>query len=291
MKIRGIIPAIVTPLTEAQTINEEVTRQLTNRLIDSRVNAIFALGTNGEFHLFDETEKVRLAQIIIDEVAGRVPVIVGVGGNSTEGVIKLSKQMEAIGADALSIITPYFITPTQTEVITHYKKIAEQTSLPIILYNIPFRTGMNLETETVSVLQQVPNIVGIKDSSGDFNKIKEYIDTTRDGDFFVLAGTDSLILKTLKAGGVGAIAATANAVPELVVSIYENWINGNLEEAQKAQDKLEPLRNSFKYGTLPSVLKKTVELLGTPVGPPKLPVSELSGEALKKVQEMIKLYQ
>lgn len=290
MKLEGIIPAMLTPLTQEQSINESVTRQLTNKLIDSGVNGIFTLGTNGEFYLFDDEDKVKIAKIIIDEVNGRVPVIVGVGGNSTEGVIRLIKKMEVIGADVLSIITPFFITPTQEEVIAHYQQIAAKTALPILLYNIPSRTGVNLEVDTVALLAKIPNIVGIKDSSGEFNNIQQYIDATKDEDFYVLAGSDALILKTLNAGGVGAVAATANAVPELVVSIYKHWLNGELAEAQKAQDKLDPLRNSFKYGTLPSVLKKSVELLGIPVGPTKMPVAELAGESLEKVKEMIKFY-
>ncbi len=290
MKIKGIIPAMVTPLTKEQTVNEHVTRQLTNYLIQSGVHGIFTLGTNGEFHLLHTEEKIKVAQCIIEEANGRVPVIVGTGGNSTEEVIQLSKQMEAIGADALSVITPYFIAPTQKEVIVHYEKIAENTSLPILLYNIPSRTGMDLEPETVATLAKVPNIVGIKDSSGKFDNIQQYINVTKEDDFSVFAGTDSLILKTLMAGGVGAVAATANMIPDIVLSIYNSWLKGDIEEAEKAQEKLQPLRDTFKYGTLPSVLKKAVEVYGIPVGPPKLPVSELSGDALSKVEEMVSYY-
>ncbi|WP_208587724.1 4-hydroxy-tetrahydrodipicolinate synthase [Gracilibacillus suaedae] len=287
----GIIPAMVTPLTNDQAINESVTRQLVNKLIEANVNGLFILGTNGEFHLLNKNEKIQLAKIVMDEVGGRVPVIVGTGGNSTAEVIELSQEMEGVGADALSVITPFFITPTQEEVITHYKTIAKSSSLPIILYNIPSKTGMNLEPATVETLAKETNIVGIKDSSGNFDNIKAYIQATNREDFFVMCGTDSLILKTLEAGGVGAVAATANAVPEIVVSIYQNWLNNNLQMAEEAQRKLGPLRSSFQYGTIPSVLKKTVEMRGIPVGPPKLPVSEASGETLEKIKEVLKLYE
>lgn len=287
---KGIIPAMVTPLTSNQQINEKVVSQLVNKLISSGVNGLFALGTNGEFHLLSRNEKIKLAKLIVDEVNGGVPVIVGTGGNSTSEVIELSKVMEDIGADALSVITPFFITPSQEEVINHYKAIAQSTSLPIILYNIPSKTGMNLESDTVVTLAKIPNIVGIKDSSGDFDNIQAYIDATKMEDFFVMCGTDSLILKTLKAGGVGAVAATANVVPKIVVSIYQNWLNGNIQAAEEAQEKLNPLRSSFQYGTIPSVLKKTVELTGIPVGPPKLPVTEVSGDTLEKVKDVVKFY-
>lgn len=290
MDLKGIIPAMLTPLTKEQTVNVKGIQQLTNYLIKSGVHGLFTLGTNGEFHLFSAEEKMKIAQSIIDEVNGRVPVIVGTGGNSTEEVIELSKKMEEIGADALSVITPYFISPTQEELIVHFEKIAEATSLPVLLYNIPPRTGVNLAPETVARLAKVPNIVGIKDSSGNFENIEQYIRVTKEDDFSVFAGTDSLILKTLMAGGVGAVAATANMIPDIVVSIYNSWLEGNVEEAQKAQEKLQPLRDTFKYGTLPSPLKKAVELYGIPVGPPKLPVSELSGDALEKVKEMVAGY-
>lgn len=290
LELKGIIPAMLTPLTDKQTINDEVVVQLTRHLIDSGVHGIFILGTNGEFHLLSAEEKLHLARIVIREAKGKVPVIVGTGGDNTEGVIALSRQMEELGADGLSVITPYFIAPTQEELIVHYEKIAAATSLPILLYNIPARTGVHLEPETVARLAKIPNMIGIKDSSGSFDNISKYIEATKDEAFSVYAGTDSLILRTLMAGGAGAVAATANMVPEIVVSIYNNWLNGNIEAAEKAQEQLQPLRDSFKYGTLPSVLKKAVELSGIPVGPPKSPVAEVSGAALDKVKEMVSFY-
>ncbi|QXE17867.1 4-hydroxy-tetrahydrodipicolinate synthase [Clostridium sp. 001] len=291
MELKGIITAMVTPMTKEQKIDENVTKQLVNHLIDAGVNGIFILGTNGEFHLLSNEEKIELAKIVIKEVSGRAPVFVGTGGNRTEEVIELSKKMEKIGADALSIITPYFIPVTQDEVINHYKKIAASTSLPILLYNIPSKTGMTLEPETVAELSKVDNIIGIKDSSGKFENIQNYIEITKNSkNFGVLAGTDSLILKTLMAGGKGAIAATSNMIPDIVVSIYKNWKNGNIEAAEKAQEELQPLRDTFKYGTLPSILKKAVELYSIPVGPPRLPAAEPTGQALEKVKEMVKFY-
>ncbi|MEH7483280.1 4-hydroxy-tetrahydrodipicolinate synthase [Neobacillus drentensis] len=290
MELKGIIPAMLTPLTVEQKVNEAVTRQLTNHLIDSGVHGIFILGTNGEFHLLNTEEKLEIARIVIEEVNGRVPVMVGTGGNSTEETIDLSQKMEQLGADALSLITPFFIPPTQEEMAVHFEKVAETTSLPVLLYNIPARTGVNIEPETVARLAKIPNIVGIKDSSGSFTNIENYINVTKDEDFSVFAGTDSLILQTLQAGGKGAVAATANMVPDVVVAIYNNWLEGNLEAAQENQQKLQPLRDAFKYGTLPSVLKKAVELYSIPVGPPKMPVAEISGDALDKVAEMVEIY-
>jgi 4-hydroxy-tetrahydrodipicolinate synthase len=290
LKLKGIYPAMLTPLTNNQNINEDVLRQLTNHLIQSIVHGIFALGTNGEFHLFNTEEKVRIAKIIIEEADGRVPVMVGTGGNSTEETIELSKRMENIGADALSIITPFFIPPTQEELLDHYKAIASATSLPVLLYNIPSKTGINISAEIVAELADDPNIVGIKDSSGNFDNVLAYIEAVKNKDFAVFAGTDSLILKTLLAGGQGAVAATANMLPETVLSIYTYWNEGNIEQAEKEQEKLQPLRDTFAYGTIPSSLKKATELFGIPVGPPKLPVKEVKGEGLEKIKQMVDSY-
>ncbi|MBD1382638.1 4-hydroxy-tetrahydrodipicolinate synthase [Metabacillus arenae] len=290
MKLKGIFPAMLTPLTKDQQVNEDVLRQLTNHFIQSGVHGIFALGTNGEFHLFNNKEKVRIAKVIIEEAAGRVPIMIGTGGNSTEEVIELSKMMEEAGADALSIITPFFIPPTQKELLDHYKAIANESNLPVLLYNIPSKTGINIHAEIVAELADVPNIAGIKDSSGQFENILAFIEATKNKDFAVFAGTDSLILKTLSAGGKGAVAATANMLPETVVAIYNHWHEGNINQAEIEQEKLQPLRDTFAYGTIPSSLKKATDLYGIPVGPPKLPVKEPTGDALEKIKLMVDSY-
>ncbi|MCZ0106960.1 4-hydroxy-tetrahydrodipicolinate synthase [Bacillus licheniformis] len=288
---KGIYPAMLTPLTEDQSIDESALKQLTNHLIDAHVHGLFALGTNGEFHMFNTEDKLKVAEIIIQETAGRVPVMVGSGGNSTEEAIWLSKEMERLGADALSVITPFFIPPTQEEAAVHYKTIAASVSLPVLLYNIPSKTGFHLDPETVAELAKVDNIVGIKDSSGNFENIQQYIEQTKNEDFSVFAGTDSLIFKTLQAGGAGAVAATANMLPDIVTSIYHHWAEGETEKAEAAQMELQPLRDTFRLGTIPAALKKAVELYSIPVGPPKAPVKELTGPALLEVEKMVASYQ
>jgi 4-hydroxy-tetrahydrodipicolinate synthase len=148
-------------------------------------------------------------------------------------------------------------------------------------------TGVHLESQTVSRLSGISNILGIKDSSGKLENIKSYIDMSGKY-FYVLAGNDSLILDTLKAGGTGAISATANVVPELVVSIFESFKNGRMDEAEAAQEKLKPLREAFKLGTAPGVLKEAANIVGIPAGPARMPVSKLSGNALEELQRVIK---
>lgn len=290
MDYKGIICAMITPLDENQDINPKATRELIDYLINKGVYGLFILGTNGECHVLTDDEKVEFAKIVIEHTNNRVPVFVGTGGNSTREVINLSKRMEAIGASALSIITPYFVPPTQKELIEHYKAVAAEVSLPIMMYNMPGKTGINIEPESVKELSKVKNIVGIKDSGGKLDNMKAYLEVTKGEDFGVFSGSDSLILDILKVGGHGAVAATANFLAGIDVAIYNNFIKGDIEAAQKAQDSIEELRRILKFGTIPSVIKQTVVFNGINVGPARLPVSRVTGEKLDEIKRVVEDY-
>jgi 4-hydroxy-tetrahydrodipicolinate synthase len=290
MDYKGIICAMITPLDENQDINPKATRELIDYLINKGVYGLFILGTNGECHVLTDDEKVEFAKIVIEHTNNRVPVFVGTGGNSTREVINLSKRMEAIGASALSIITPYFVPPTQQELIEHYKAVAAEVSLPIMMYNMPGKTGINIEPESVKELAKVKNIVGIKDSGGKLDNMKAYLEVTKGEDFGVFSGSDSLILDILKVGGHGAVAATANFLAGIDVAIYNNFIKGDIEAAQKAQDSIEELRRILKFGTIPSVIKQTVVFNGINVGPARLPVSRPTGEKLDEIKRVVESY-
>ena len=290
MDYKGIICAMITPLDENQDINPKATRELIDYLINKGVYGLFILGTNGECHVLTDDEKVEFAKIVIEHTNNRVPVFVGTGGNSTREVINLSKRMEAIGASALSIITPYFVPPTQKELIEHYKAVAAEVSLPIMMYNMPGKTGIKIEPESVKELAKVKNIVGIKDSGGKLDNMKAYLDATKGEDFGVFSGSDSLILDILKVGGHGAVAATANFLAGIDVAIYNNFIKGDIEAAQKAQDSIEELRRILKFGTIPSVIKQTVVFNGINVGPARLPVSRVTGEKLDEIKRVVEDY-
>lgn len=281
---------MITPLDENQNINPKATCELIDYLINKGVSGLFILGTNGECHVLTDDEKVEFAKIVVKHTNNRVPVFVGTGGNSTREVINLSKRMEEIGASALSIITPYFVPPTQNELIAHYKAIAEAVNLPIMMYNMPGKTGINIEPESVRELAKVKNIVGIKDSSGKLDNMKAYLEVTSGEDFSVFSGSDSLILDILKAGGHGAVAATANFLAGIDVAIYDNFIKGDLEAAQKAQDSIEELRRILKLGTIPSVIKKAVVLNGIDVGPARFPVTQPIGEDLEEIKKVVENY-
>ena len=290
MEIKGIITAMVTPFDENQKINETAARQLVDKLISQGVHGLFILGTNGEFHVLSDDEKVEFAKIVIDQAAHRVPVYVGAGACGTQETIKLAQRMEAVGADALSVISPYFIAPTQQELADHYRKVAEAVNIPIIMYNIPKNTGINIEPETVKSVIGVKNIAGIKDSSGNMENMQGYINAGKGSDFVVLVGSDSKILPALKIGAAGAIAGTSNVIAELDVSIYENYLKGNLEAAEQAQKDIDVLRGVLKLGTVPSVMKRAVTLLGINVGDARYPVSKLPAEADEQIKAALAYY-
>ncbi|MCD5996839.1 4-hydroxy-tetrahydrodipicolinate synthase [Pseudomonas sp. CDFA 602] len=289
MQFRGIIPALVTPFTDDHKLDENALRNLIENLLQAGVHGLFVLGTNGEFFTLSELEKLQIARITVDAAAGRVPVVVGTGAFATHEVIELNKKMIDVGADALSIITPYFNAISQSELITHYTAIADASRLPLMMYNIPAKTGMSIGINAVATLSQHPQIKGIKDSAGNFDALVQMMQY-RSEDFAVFAGTDSLIYWNLLAGGDGAIAATANAVPHVVMSIWNNFQSGNHDAARVAQEALRPLRDAFALGTMPVVLKTATQLLNVPVGPCRLPVQPLDAAALEKLRGMLATY-
>lgn len=290
MNIEGIITAMVTPFDENQKVNEQATKDLVNRLIESNVNGLFILGSNGEFHVMTQEEKLSFAKVVIDEVNKRVPVYVGTGGNSTAEVVKMSKEMEKIGADALSVITPFFVSLTEEELYYHYVTIAESVSIPIIVYNIPKNTGINLSVDLMKRLAKVENIIGVKDSSGNIENIKGYIEATKEEEFCVLSGSDSLILNALDAGATGAIAATSNLLTNIDVSIYQHWLKNERQEAEEAQNSIEDFRRVLKLGSIPSVLKKAMELAGIQVGPARFPELEPTEDVTNEIESVVKSY-
>lgn len=269
---KGIIPALLTPFDENEEVDYRKLRIHVRRMLESGVHGIFCLGTNGEFYALTEEEKLKIAETVVDEVNGKVPVYAGSGDIATRNVIRLTNKLQKIGVSAVSIVTPYFINPSQYELYKHYARIAMETELPIILYNIPSRTHVNLEPETVAALaKDFPSIIGIKDSSGDINLIKKYITQTPPS-FSVLCGNDGLILDTLLLGGSGAVAGTANVIPHILVNLYNAFIKGNIEEARMWQDRIAPLRADGNLFTPPSVIKVQANIAGYSVGKSRMPI-------------------
>lgn len=293
MKMEGIITPIVTPFKRnvSQEINYEATKELIDHLISHGVNGIFILGSNGEFHVIDEDEKIEFTKKVVEFVDKRVPVYVGTGACSTRATIRLSKAVEAAGADALSVITPYFLKPTDENLYNHYKEIAESVNIPIMLYNIPKATGCLLNPELVERLADIPNIKGIKDSSGDVDNLKAYAEIAKRKDINLLVGSDSKISIAYDLGATGAVAGTSNVIVDTLVGLDKALRSGETELAEKLQKDIDVLRGVLKLGTVPSVMKRATELAGiAEIGPARKPVQELSAEDDEKIKEMLKYY-
>ena len=291
IELKGIIPPILTPMNSDESVNLDVLREQIELMIEGGIHGLFPFGTNGEGYILSEKEKIEVLEVTIDQVNGRVPVYAGTGCISTADTIRMSKKAQELGADVLSIITPSFALASQKELYNHYAEVAKHVDIPIVLYNIPARTGNKLLPETVAKLaKDVDVIMGAKDSSGDWDNLQAYINLTRDLDkgFKVLSGNDSLILPCLKAGGAGGIAGCANVYPHVLASIYDLFKAGKLEEAEVAQESIASFRAIFKYGNPNTVVKKAVSMLGYPVGDCRRPFNYLCDEGVEELRKVLK---
>lgn len=284
---KGIIPAMVTPITKEGKINESALRKLTNYLIDGGVHGLFPVGSQGEFYALTFEEKKRIIEIVVEETRGRVPVYAGTGAITIREAVALTQMAEAAGVSAVSVVTPYFIKPNDSELMEFFTAVAKATRLPVLLYNNPGRTGVNISADFVVKASAIENMVGIKDSSGDLTLTAEYIRRT-DEKFSVLAGRDTLIYGTLCYGGKGAIAATANVAPRVIVEIYEAFMAGDHKRALAAQYRLAPLRLAFDLGTFPVVIKEALNLMGIDAGVGVPPVGGISPKAKEELKEILK---
>ena len=292
-EIKGIIPPILTPMNDDanQTVNHAELRNQVERLLAGGVHGLFPFGTNGEGYILSLKEKEEVLETVIDQVKGRVPVYAGTGCISPADTIYMSKRAEEMGADVLSIITPSFALASQKELYDHYVAVAKSVNIPIVLYNIPMRTGNKLLPETVAKLaKDVDVIMGAKDSSGDRDNLKAYIDLTRDldKDFSVLAGNDGNILFCLQNGGQGGIAGRANIWPATVASIYDSFVAGDVAKAEAAQEAISKIQRVFKFGNPNTIIKKAVALMGHPVGDCRRPFNYLCDEGIQELKAVLK---
>ena len=288
LNVEGIIPALVTPMNEDETISPEGLKTVIDHVIDGGVHGLFILGSQGESYALSLEEKKQVITESIAASSGRVPVYVGTGMITTAQSIQITKAAKDLGAAAVSVLTPYFITPSREELIDHYKAIAEAAGdMPVLLYNNPNRTAVNIDVETVAALAELPNVVGMKDSSADLIQTMKYINATRGMGFSVLVGNDASIFATLLSGGKGAVAATANVAPAIIVGIYNAIKAGNLDEARGLQYRLFPIRQAFGLGTFPVVVKDALNLMGIPAGPARRPVQKLLPEKRQELKQIL----
>ncbi|RTE10198.1 4-hydroxy-tetrahydrodipicolinate synthase [Paenibacillus whitsoniae] len=285
--IRGVIPPIVTPVDAEECVEEQGLRRVVEHVIAGGVHGILSMGSNGEFYGLDHEQQERAVRITLDQVGGRVPVYMGIGAIATKECVKLARMGNNLGVQAITILPPMFLTPNEDELYRHFRTIADATPLPVLLYNNPDRVGNNITVRLMERLADIPNIVGVKDSSGDMTLTAEYIRRTREKGFKVMAGRDVMILGSLAYGAVGCVASTANIVPALVVDIYNKFMSGDLSAACEAQFKLAPLRMAFNLASFPVVTKEAMNLIGLEVGSSILPNTAATEENRKKLRAIL----
>lgn len=288
MRLHGIIPPVVTPMTADQELDLPALRALIDHQLGHGVHGIFVLGTTGEFYALDDAEKQAVVAAAVAHCRGRTPVYVGTGAESTREVLRLTKMAEREGADGVSVITPYFLKPTQAELVDHFRRVAESTKLAVVLYNNPATCGgVSIDPDTCAKLAVVGNVVGVKDSSGDLQNTIEILRATAGESFSVLNGRDTLIFSALQMGAAGAIPASCNIAPELCVGIYTAFTHGDAAAAQALQARLHGVRMAMTLGTGNGAVKEAMALLGRPAGPNRWPISPLSDEKRAKLRGIL----
>lgn len=287
MRIAGIIPPVVTPFLADESLDLPRLKSHIDFMLARGVHGIFVLGTTGEFYALDEAEKQQVVAAAVEHVAGRSSVFAGTGAETTREVVRLTRMAEKEGADGVSVITPYFLKPTQAELADHFRRVAECTRLPVVLYNNPATCGgVSIDPDTVARLAELPNVVGIKDSSGDLQNTIEIIRRVPDR-FAVLNGRDTLIYAALVSGVRGAIPSSCNIAPDLCVGIYEAFAAGDLAAARAFQARLHPIRLAMALATGNGAVKEAMALLGRPAGPNRAPIAPLNADKRARIKEIL----
>jgi 4-hydroxy-tetrahydrodipicolinate synthase len=282
---RGVFPAIITPFQEDFSLDEEGLRRNIEFLSSAGVAGIVPCGTTGESATLSFEEHKQVVEIAVD--CSKVPVIAGTGSNNTREAIELTKHAADVGADAALLITPYYNKPNDRGMFEHYKTIAERCNIPIILYNVPKRTGIDLKPGLVAKLSKVKNIVGIKEASGSLSQVSQVIEQTIGSGFTILSGDDDLTLPIMALGGSGVVSVVANVAPRKTVAMVEAAARGDMEKARKLHYELAPLVRSMFIETNPIPVKTAYNLMGLAGGPLRLPLASMAPEKDLTLKEVI----
>ncbi|WP_297211848.1 MULTISPECIES: 4-hydroxy-tetrahydrodipicolinate synthase [Thermodesulfovibrio] len=285
--LKGSMVAIVTPFKKGK-VDEKTLEKLIEWHIKEGTHAIVPCGTTGEASTLDYEEHYRVIEITVKTVNKRIPVIAGTGSNSTDEAIMITKKAEQLGADAVLSVTPYYNKPTQEGLYRHFKEIADKTGLPIILYNVPGRTSLNMLPQTVARLREHKRIVGIKEATGDMKQVSEIIRLCG-RDFTVLSGDDFTNLTLLTLGGRGFISVTANICPKDVSELFNAWERGEIEKAREIHYKLEPINKAMFIETNPIPVKTALALMGKIKEEFRLPLCEMSSANKEKLAEVLRV--
>lgn len=287
---KGAGVAIVTPMKENQEINYEKLEELIDEQIAGGTDAIIIAGTTGESSTMTEAEHVDVIRACVDFTKHRVPVVAGTGSNCTKTAVYLSQEAEKAGADGLLIVTPYYNKATQPGLIAHYTKIAESVKTPIIMYNVPARTGCNLLPETAAYLyKNVENIIGLKEATGNITQASKTMDLT-DGKLDMYSGEDAVVLPLLAIGAIGVISVWSNVAPTDVHNLCQSFFDGDLEISRRLQRKGRPLVEALFSEVSPIPVKRAMNMMGKEVGPVRAPLCEMGTENAKKMEEAMKAY-
>lgn len=287
-EIKGIVVPVVTPFNKDESLDEGALRNIVNFLVENGVHGLFPSGSQGELFSLTTEEKKRVMDIVIEENNGRAFVMPSTGAVTTRESIELTQYAESAGADAVSVITPYFIKPSDDELREHYVRISQAVRIPVLAYNNPGRTGVHITPEVATaVAQEASNFCGVKDSSGDLTNTMNYI-AKCPSTFRTFMGRDTLIYAALCYGCAGAVAATANVAPELIVGIYDAVMAGDHAKALQMQRDLAPLRHAFTLGSFPVVVKDAMTLMGVPAGPCRAPIRSLEGKPLEELKAILR---
>lgn len=290
MNFGQIVTAMVTPFDENGEIDFAATRNLINHLIANGSDGLVVAGTTGESPTLSNEEKVKLFRFTVEVVNRRVPVIAGTGSNNTRESIELTMQAEDAGVDGIMLVTPYYNNPCQEGLYQHFKTIAAATSLPIMLYNIPGRSVVNMSVETTIRLSQIPNIVAIKEASGKLDAMAEIIERTPDG-FSLYSGDDALTLPVLSIGGTGVVSVSAHVLGNEMQTMIRNFKIGNTAEAASNHRRLLPMMKALFAAPNPSPVKAALNLKGIPVGGVRLPMIPLNEEQQRSLQQALSMYE
>ena len=286
---RGAGVAIVTPMKENYEVNYDALETNINYQIDNGTDCIVITGTTGESATLTEQEHVDVIKAAIEFTKHRIPVIAGTGSNSTQTAIELSKEADAAGADGLLVVTPYYNKATQKGLVAHYTAIAEAVNIPIILYNVPGRTGMIIAPETCAELSKIPNIVAVKDATGDISSVAKTA-ALCGSSFDIYSGNDDQTLPILSLGGKGVISVTANIIPDEMHDICEAYFNGNHDKARQIQLDILGIFDAMFCDVNPMPVKEAMNILGYGVGPCKLPLVGISEEHIGYVKSELKKF-
>jgi 4-hydroxy-tetrahydrodipicolinate synthase len=283
----GCGTALVTPFTKTGSLDEAAVRRLAVRQVDAGIHFLVPVGTTGESPTLTPAERVRIVELLVDEVRGRVPILAGAGGYDTKEVIQAAAEMKAVGADGLLSVTPYYNKPTQEGLYQHYRALAESTTLPIILYNVPGRTGCNMEPSTVTRLAAIANIVGIKEASGNMAQICEVCRSVPP-EFIVVSGDDVMTVPMMAVGARGVISVASNQIPAEMSQMVEAAERGDFAAARAIHERIMPLMQINFIESSPGPVKSAMATMGLleetyrlPLVPPRLESKEKINRVLK----------